>query len=144
MLLGVVLLIWGVVGYKILNTLSPDAPTQNQLKEISFEPKKIAEKDTFSILANYRDPFLGTLPKKKVVKRKSKPKVAAVPEPNIIYTGSVINNDKKNSIFFVTIDGNQFLMKTKQQKQKVTLLSGTETAIRVRINGKLKTIAIQQ
>ncbi|WP_350292615.1 hypothetical protein [uncultured Croceitalea sp.] len=144
LLLGVVLLIWGAVGYRIYSGLSPDLPAEQEIKTTSFKPKAMVKKDTFSILADYRDPFFGTYSKKKRKVKSTTPKKVVAPEIGISYTGSVIDNNQKNSIFFVTIEGKQVLMKPKQTLNEVTLLSGTKQTIRVRHQGKLRTIKLQQ
>ncbi|WP_350290173.1 hypothetical protein [uncultured Croceitalea sp.] len=144
LLLGVVLLIWGAVGYRIYSGLSPDVPAEQEVKATSFKPKAMVKKDTFSILADYRDPFFGTYSKKKKKVKSTTLKKVVAPQIAISYTGSVIDNNQKNSIFFVTIEGQQVLMKARQTIQDVTLVSGTKMAIRVRHKGKLRTIKLQQ
>ena len=145
LLLGVVLLIWGIIGYKIVKAISPDEPELFAVENVNFKPlRSTTKKDTFSILANYRDPFLGTLPKQKVKKRKIVAKKSEEPEINIKYTGSILDSNTKNSIFFVTIDGTQFLMKQGEIKSKVTLLKGTENAIKIRSNKRTRNIQLQQ
>ena len=145
MLLAVVLIIWGIVGYKIYNALSDEVPDVKSEVSVTFNPKtSFAQKDTFSIKADYRDPFLGSLPKAKSTKRKVVVKKKVEPEIAINYTGSILDKDSKNSIFFVTIAGTQHLMKPGQSKSEVTLVSGTEKTIKIRINRKTRNIPLRQ
>ena len=68
--MALVTTIWGVLGFKIVNSINPpEQAVEVQTKLVTFMPKVIKARDTFSILANYRDPFLGTLPKKKKTAR---------------------------------------------------------------------------
>jgi len=146
-LLTVVLAIWGIIGYKVYKGYTgPSSDTAvDQVMEVgSFRPNIVIKNDTFTLAANYRDPFLGTLPKKKKAKpAKVKPK-DPIPEIRITYTGSVINNDQNNSIFFVSIEDSEILIRPKQTVNGVTLISGTEKQIRIRHNGKLRTIPLQK
>jgi hypothetical protein len=143
LLLAVVLLIWGIIGCKIYNALSPDTPEPRQFTAIKFNPQVKSEKDTFSISAGYRDPFLGTMPKKRITKV-SKPKKKEVLKRAISFTGSIINKNANSSIFFVTIEGAQFLMKPGQSHKEVTLVNGTAKNIRVRYSGITETIPLQE
>ena len=137
------LLIWGIIGFKIYNALSPDTPESKEFAAIKFNPQVKSQKDTFSISANYRDPFLGTMPKKKINKV-SKPKKKEAPKRTISFTGSILNKNANSSIFFITIEGVQFLIKPGQTHKEVTLIKGTEKSIRVRYNGITETIPLQE
>lgn len=145
MLLGFVVLVWGSIGFKLLNVFSPDTGTAVVVeKTIQFTPKNPAPKDTFSILAAYRDPFLGTvstLPKKKQPPQKPKPKPVVF--PTIRYTGSIANPYTKSPVFFVTIAGNAYLMKKGDKNDGITLVRGTDTTLSIRYKGTLKTIPLQ-
>jgi len=60
LLIAVVLGIWGTIGYQVYSKLSPDeTPILATNSSISFSPKQEITKDTFSISATHRDPFLG-------------------------------------------------------------------------------------
>ncbi|WP_097045178.1 hypothetical protein [Flagellimonas pacifica] len=142
LLLGIVLLIWGIIGFKVLSALSPEDETLALAENVNFEPKEVAEKDTFNILVNYRDPFLGTLSlskkrTKKVVKKRE------VQFPSVNYTGLITDQNTKNHIFFVTISGNQYLMRVGNTQSDVTLVSGRSNNIKIRYKGILKTIPLQ-
>ncbi|MGW9686752.1 hypothetical protein [Flagellimonas sp. 2504JD1-5] len=143
LLLGAVLLIWGIIGFKVLGALSSEPEAPVLAENINFKPKEQVKKDTFSILVDYRDPFLGTMPpskKKPKTKGVAKPKVQF---PNINYTGLITDQDTKNHIFFVTISGNQYLMRKGNTQADITLLSGSSKSIRVRFKGIAKTITLQ-
>ncbi|WP_350284662.1 hypothetical protein [uncultured Croceitalea sp.] len=142
-LLGTVLVIWGLIGLKIFNAITPEAPQETRIENIDFKPMAAIEKDTFHIVANYRDPFLGTLPVAKKTRPKVKSVKATAPKRAIAYTGSIANKDRKKSVFFVTIEGKQFLMKIGQTMDKVKLLNGSAQTIRVRYDGRTETITLQ-
>ncbi len=145
-LLAVVGIIWGTIGYKIVSSLNPDPPTKSITETPDFKPLTInKKKDTFSISADYRDPFLGTLPRK-AVKRKSvaKPKKAPEPELEIKFTGVITDHDTNKKIYFVSFNGQQHLMSPSDEIEKVKLLSGTSSTIRIRHNNKTRTIKLQE
>lgn len=146
LLLATVALIWGTIGYRIISGMGNDDTPETQLKQVSFKPLPTKEKKSFAILADYRDPFLGTIPKKPIQKKKrsSKPKAPPVPEVQILYTGFVADKDTKQNIFFVSINGTQHLMSPANEIDKVKLLSGNAKSIRVRYNNKIKTIPLKE
>lgn len=148
-LLALVLIVWGILGFRIVKTISPDetaAPAISTNKE--FRPLETGKKDSFGILANYRDPFLGTLPKSpssnKRINKSTKNKKPSLPDKNITYSGWVNDRSTKEKIFFLDVDGQQLMLTKKQKQEGVQLLSGNEDKIRVRYNGLTKTIKRKQ
>jgi hypothetical protein len=147
-LLALVLGIWGFLGFKIVGAMNPDEniPIISAVPK-AFTPKEIKKRETFEIAANYRDPFLGTLPKsnlpKKVV-RKKVVKKPALPKKNIAYSGSVGQNGSNNRMYFVSIDGQQHIMSKNESIGEVTLLWGDSESIKVKYPGHTETIGRQQ
>lgn len=149
LLLAAVLSIWGMIGSKFLSAVNPSTQEIAQVaSEQTFIPKKIKERETFSIVADYRDPFLGTVqaPKKKVVKRKSVPtiKKEVVPTKSIQYTGFITDKSSKQKIFFVAVDGQQQMMSLNDTFQEVKLIRGTKSSIRVKYNGRTQNISLTE
>ncbi|WP_299535754.1 hypothetical protein [Ulvibacterium sp.] len=146
-LLTVVLAIWGILGFKVIKTVNPDSdPTVRPIASEKFKPIQFQERDTFSILANYRDPFLGTLPKSLTPKKPKRTfqKKDTLPKRDILYTGFIAESSSGQEIFFLTIDGHQQLMAKNEVFRKVKLLSGDPKKVRVRFDGKAKTIPLTQ
>lgn len=141
-MLGAVLMIWGVITVKVFGVLSPEPEIPVFAENVNFKPKEIIQRDTFSIVTDYRDPFLGTMSasKKNTIKKTKRP---VVQFPNINYTGLITGQQNKDNIFFVTIDGTQYLMRKRSENNGVTLVSGTSKNIRVRYKGIAKTIQLQ-
>lgn len=144
LLLGVVLIIWGFIGFKVFKTISkkPEIPVVQPSTRV--RQKTLKKKDTFTLMANYRDPFLGTLPgtKKKAVKQtvNKKPKVRQA----IVYSGLVSQSKSGKTRYFVTIDGKQHIMSINEEINGVTLLNGNSQSIKVRDNDILETIPLAQ
>jgi hypothetical protein len=96
--------------------------------------------DTFSISKVDRDPFLGTITKKKTnisTKAKRKPLVWRP----IDYLGVVNTSHKKARVFIVNINGKQYLLKRGQVKDSVTLLSGNDKSIVLSYKGEQKKVS---
>ena len=141
--MALVVAIWGVLGYKLTTTIHPPE-TNNSVANlnVSFTPEKRTEKDTFSIQLAKRDPFLGTLYVQKT--HMVKPKKVIQPKvvwPNITYHGIISKQgDKKQQIFVVSINNQQFLMKKGQVNDDITLNKGNDKQIYVSYKGNKKTI----
>ncbi len=135
-----VLIIWGVIGFKVVNTLSPDPEPPALPEQVLDVPKATIKKDTFTLYANYRDPFLGTLPKSKSKPVKKLAKKEEKPQKNIAYAGMVSQSGSSSALFFVTIEGKQHIMSPKQEIDGVRLLQGNAQRIKVRYDGNTQTI----
>ncbi len=138
--MGLVLIIWGIIGFKVIGTLSSEPQPEIVVKQTSQDFQLVKEKDTFSIIADYRDPFLGTLPpqEKNTVKRPVVKK--EVPKKNIVYSGLVSQTGSGNTLYFVSIDGRQYTLSKNEEVDNVRLLSGNEESIKVRYKGITETI----
>lgn len=127
-LLPVTLGIWGFIGYKVYQYINSDdeaLPLTENLNPLNTE--KMAA-DTFAVFNNYRDPFLGNDGKEMASMRKNssspsnytggntnkapKKNTNPVPAanvntgwPKISYNGMMVNESKKQSIAFLSIDG---------------------------------------
>ncbi|WP_218822518.1 hypothetical protein [Maribacter sedimenticola] len=147
LLLALVLLVWGMIGYKFVNAINPSTNIP-QLVDSSekFVPKIIKERESFSIVADYRDPFLGTIKKPKSGIRKTavKPVKKEVPKRNVTYTGFITDKGNNQKIFFVTIDGQQQMMSLNDTYQEVKLVQGTKNYIKVVYKGISEKISLIQ
>ncbi len=140
MLLVLVLIVWGIIGYKVLSTIKPSVPELRQKRvDISFKPDTIKQVDTFSITAVNRDPFLGTLQVKKEVKAK-KTITGQIEWKPILYHGNISKRNTKTHIFIISIDGQQFLMKQGQVLNNIKLISGNSKQIKISFKGSHKII----
>tara|TARA_R110002012_G_scaffold294098_1_gene490028 strand:- start:3434 stop:3898 length:465 start_codon:yes stop_codon:yes gene_type:complete len=146
LLLGIVLLIWGLIGYKIFNWMPDNEEALVVPSKVDFKPKQIKERDTFSIVAKYRDPFLESAPEKVIVPKKklsTQPK-AEEPTIDIRYTGFITDGSSNQKIFFVTINGQQKMMKLNDKVDDVSLISGSKETIKVRYQNKRITLALEK
>jgi hypothetical protein len=147
-LLIAVLVVWGLIVYKIINGLNPELPElKPQEITMAFSPKAIMQVDTFSIQKTNRDPFLGTLQTQSTIKSKNtsknlKPKEEE-PWPQVSYGGLIKRQNSKEEVFVVTINTVQHLVKKGQVIEEIILLKGDQKNITVRYKNKQKVIAIQ-
>lgn len=148
LLVPAVLLIWGIVGYKIyasLNSSNDVAIVDNNT--IEFRPEVIKDVEKFSISANYRDPFLGKLYNnaKKIsnpVKKRVEPIVIF---PEITYNGMVSPKETdREALFLITISDKQQFLSIGKQIDGVRLLKGNSKEIIIGFQNNKKTISIQQ
>lgn len=143
MLLGAVLVIWGVVGFRILSALNPELPeVAEQIEVAELKMPRPSVIDTFEVHKENRDPFLGTWTKKKA-KPKKKTTVKAVEWIPIIYHGAI---EKKGtpSVFIVSINGVQHVLKKGQSRDEVTLLSGNAKRVVLRYKNERKSFSLSK
>ncbi len=143
-LLPVVALVWGAIIFQVVGAFSNENPVVAETVIVSVAPVEMKERDTFSLGAIDRDPFLGTLykPKKKVVTPKPRIKKPVLVWPSITYKGVVSGEGNANAIYLIAINGADQLMKLKQTISEVTLIRGASKSIRVKYKGKIKDFKI--
>jgi hypothetical protein len=147
-LLFVVVAIWGVLIYKLVATINPDTTAINSSPVAKFTPPKVTSKEAFTLLPLERDPFLGTLYKKKntqvgKAKKSTIKKTEEKPWPTITYQGLVSDTKSSSQVFMVTIGGNQHLVKQGEVINDFKIIKGSSNSISLRFNGITKEITLQ-
>jgi len=143
-LLPAVILVWGLLAYKIFFAVKSTNDVVEQLTVSKFKPKVVEETATFTISANYRDPFLGTMEQKEVPKKRATgvtKKKSVTPFPTIRYNGVISSQDKKQ-VFLITINGEQFFFSKRATHKEVKLLKGSKKEVVLQFKGQLRTVAI--
>ncbi|WP_442845045.1 hypothetical protein [Leeuwenhoekiella sp. H156] len=141
----VVIAIWSVIGYQIYSALNPsDNPFIVPKAPTEFKSELGNQKETFNILNNYRDPFLGKLPEKK---DKPEAKLTSMPVvrdtiifPVIEYRGTVQSAEAKQTVFSVSVNGTEAILSAGESIQEVTLVRGNASEISISFKGKRKVI----
>ena len=130
-LLSAVLILWGLIGYRVFASMNPSNGNKNKIVKIEkFQPIKRKNRETYMIHKNYRDPFLGTIEIQKNKTRKfSKQIKEKIVFPNIEYKGIFSSNNKKNTVFLITINGDQEIFKAKEEHKGIKLLKGDKEKI---------------
>ncbi|MBD0833792.1 hypothetical protein [Aestuariibaculum sediminum] len=141
-LLVSVLIIWGVIGFKVLSTLRPE-------KMVDFKPELTSKfelmdtriPDSFSIYIPTRDPFLGTVYSKKTAEKSNQNK----PKDDfkwvlIQYHGMITKHDDNKKICVLSINEAQQVMRVGQTFKEVKLIRAKPDKVVVRYKGRTKTI----
>ena len=142
-LLAIVLVIWGLIGYQIYKRFNPTKPKLKTIKmQSSFIRKKNVENSFYELQTTYRDPFLGKFPvKKKVVKKRIEKPKKAVRFPKIIYNGMIEGSESPS--FILTVKGKQEILKKGEIIQEVKLITANSEEAIVSYQGIKKTILKQ-
>lgn len=144
LLLGAVLLIWGILGYRVVKAWIPDRDQvipPIPVGDLELDLPKA--RDTFSIVANYRDPFLGNTPS-----TSSKPTtkhaitVAPIELTPVSYSGMVADQGSGHKLFFVNISGKEYMLQVGSEIEGVKLISGDAKSIRIREHSQVRTLHI--
>jgi hypothetical protein len=146
LLLALVLLIWGVLIYRVVSYTNPELPQSNAPENFTLRPLEVKEKETFSIDVNYRDPFLGKMyaPAAPTKPRQKQKVIVQVEWPSVIYKGIVSDSKDKKKVFLLIVNGRPQMMKEKETVDGILLKSGNRQSVTVKYKGDLTTIMIQE
>ncbi|RYJ42040.1 hypothetical protein [Flavobacterium beibuense] len=147
-LLPIVLLIWGMVIYRLFSFTNPETDTTIASSTVRLKPLDIKERDTFSIDVNYRDPFLGKMYRPESQKTLKTHSVKTIKEPivwpAVIYKGIVSESNGKKKVFMLSINGKTYFMTEKTTEEGVTLKKGNRSTIEVIYKGEKNEILLQE
>lgn len=151
-LLIAVFLIWGYVFYKAIEPVSAleqvDPQVTNEHKMPALKEELMP--DTFSLYANYRDPFLANSfvePKVDSVKINRVEAIVKMPVPQIDwsfirYSGRIQNAKSKQSVALVSIRGKDYMMAEGKSINGVKLIENLKDSIKISYEGKIKFIRL--
>ena len=151
LLLPVVIAIWGIIFYRIFNTTGGDE--NNVVKEINAGTDKgqSSYTDTFSISANYRDPFMGKLavgnndqPKATTSMQKKavepKPQPAPTPWPALAYSGMIKNQRSSIQLAMLQVNGQSYNIKSGETVEGVQVMKIYRDSVEVIFQKEKRTI----
>ncbi|MDB5274741.1 MAG: hypothetical protein JWO58_3108 [Chitinophagaceae bacterium] len=161
-------LVWGWVFIKIFNVVFKGDEVPVRLVKNKNASTFIAEKDSFELLANYRDPFLkktshavsyaitspssnsnGGSVRAAVAKQKSE-KIIPKKEERVIdwnfiaYKGRITRKSNGKVLSLLTINGGDYSLEEGKEVQLVTLVKSYHDSIEVRYDGIKKHIKRNQ
>jgi len=144
-----VLIVWGLIGYKIYDAIKPNELIINATDELTdFKPEELKIQDTFSIQPIYRDPFLGKtfIKKRPFAKKISNAQLMEEDSfPLIQFNGIIAPKQKgRETLYLVVINKNQYFFSIGQQIDGVKLLKGTTKKITLRYKKTKKEFFINQ
>lgn len=151
LMLPLIILVWGVVFYQLFSYIfsSPTYANETVKEVINIDEIK---QDTFSIVADYRDPFLGKKARfkkqsnsssntKKNLHKTIKNQIKAEkPWPLITYNGMIKNNNSDRRVGIIKIGGKEYLVKEEDIVSEVTILFINKNVVEVRFQKENKTI----
>lgn len=153
-LLPLVLLIWGILGYRLFSFFGND---ETEVQENSnFQVQNIDYKapDSIKIVVDYRDPFTGKLSSGNnnentnsvIRKPKSENTILEKQEikPVIVYRGLVSDTKDKNKVFMFSVDNKTYLLERGQTENDIKVISGDAKQITLLINKKKEVVAISK
>src|SRR3990172_870049 len=120
--------LWIFIIMKIYNAYYSDEETAPVQVKTTMTEKLKMESDTFSIVANYRDPFLGEtirkpiLSQKPMVPEKKKEVKPILPWPTVIYGGMIRNQKTNQQLALITVNGNNEVLSPGEIYQEVEVL----------------------
>lgn len=150
MLLLLVTIIWGIIFYRIVFVASSD-PILSATE--SIQPVKYTNTsvpDTFSIFANYRDPFFNKIipgPASNLNKVKA-PTPAKVEKivvplkwPSLSYGGIIKNQKSGKQLVLININGEESIIKAGDEISGIHLLKVYKDSIEVSFQKEKKTVS---
>lgn len=149
-LMPIVILVWGFVFYQLYGYFF-STPSYVKAEEKAIINIDEIKKDTFSIVADYRDPFLT----KKIIptanhqvaiktngasqtKKNTPPTVFKW--PSIQYKGMIKNNNSERRVAIVTVDGKEHIVKEGTTLNELKVVKIEKETITVSFQDEQKTI----
>jgi hypothetical protein len=122
-LLPVVLGIWGTIGWKVYVSMRGDESNGPVIVKEELVQQKRNDRDSFVLLLNYRDPFLGktdlheakkdrTVSNQPMKAEVKKTDLALKQWPAIRYSGLVKRTSDQKSVGFLNVDGRSEFVQT--------------------------------
>lgn len=139
-LFPVVIFIWGIVIYRIVDALSDK--TESAITFSNSGKSKIdkIERDTFSLRPIEKDPFLGIIynKQKPVFTHKDVNPLPSIEWPSINYLGLVSGTGGKQKIHIFQISGQQYLMEIGEKVGEIKLVSASASSVKLSYKGQRK------
>lgn len=152
-LLSAVVLIWGLIGYRVYSAITTpdDTVPISPMKSVreTFNDYSLPQ-DTGKLLLNYHDPFGQVAPKdtarseKVAIVRAAKPATAVTPFSwaFINYSGYLRDPATKKLVAFLTINGKGVTMAEGETMDNVRLLKNFRDSVKISFNGRTKYLAL--
>ena len=143
MLLPVVLIVWALIIYKVIDFRSGEPVSSMAFRTPTTKEAINAIPDTFTLSLDYQDPFLKKPFRiKKAVSILKKPELRnmKVQWPGIKYYGLVKSRQNGDIAISVDIDNLNYVMKKHQEIKRVKLIRIEPDSIIVSSQGEQKTI----
>jgi hypothetical protein len=154
LLISAVLLIWGVVFFRVLKVVDGDGEETHYVKDTkvktAFNDFTLPGNSQISVLTR-RDPFGIIIPKDTVLKKKYKAdsikqQKAPVIIPNwdfVKYLGFIRNPETKKLIAIMRINGNESMLTEGETRDGVSLVKNFRDSLKIKYKGEIKFIRVR-
>jgi len=154
-LIGGVVLIWGLIIYRVINGLSSDEPvvaTKKQISKINYD----VASDSFILFANYPDPFIKdetdlTFVKDNIPTTSNQLTIPGtqIDKPLfdfgiVEFRGMIVNPETKRKIAFISVKGREYTVKEGDEIEGLSVKKITATEILVSADGKSAPIHLKK
>ncbi|MBC7912840.1 MAG: hypothetical protein H7Y07_01840 [Pyrinomonadaceae bacterium] len=151
---SVVLSVWGIIFYKIFNSLG-DEDKSSFLGYSNSLPKEemydYSSKDTSNLSLNYKDPFritsFKTEPNEQITSFKKRSRTIkqkkVTKDISVIYSGYIGNIGSQKLLTMVTINGKNEIMRVGETIGKIKLLKNYKDSIKISQSGKVTYVRLQ-
>jgi len=139
-LLPVVVIIWGMIIYKIFTWIGGDVQDLKTMTTPLRNRRTSSITDTFTLLLNYHDPF-GIRPNTSAITGRPGGKGKSVTKwPAISFYGTVSFGKNKQTLASMQINGNDIIMKPGDTFGEIRLVALNKEGIRVSYHGEIRKI----
>lgn len=155
LLVFLVIIVWSVIFYRIYNYVDDENDFIPGFSEQKLQCDTSNVNDTFSIQANYRDPFLetGNYNENNSVKpihnnadnvvkiqNTNLPVNALLRWPPIVFGGIVVNKKSSQAVGLIKLNQVQYIVHAKQIIENIEIITIYNDSITVRFADEIKTI----
>ncbi len=142
-LVPIVVLIWGLVIYNIVDAFSSEDMAMLKNTASTFKAPEVHKKEAFALLPIARDPFLGTMYHKPKAKKTTRKTIRQeIVWPSIKYEGFISGTSKKTSVYLLNINGQQHLVKKGDTLQNIKVIRGNQENLKLKYKGQTKEFTI--
>ncbi len=149
LLIPAVIIIWGIIAYKIIIGLNSDdniMPADFSTKQTNKVRQETS--NNYTLIASYRDPFLGIVQKttsvinhdtikRNIIKPIQKTEILF---PNIVFFGCIKNKMSNKEFAIIKVDGKERTMGIGESEQGIEIKKIYKDSIVISFNNVLKTI----
>ncbi len=127
LLLTGVVLVWGIIIYKITKNINEDSSTNQSTIPNKKTPEQVTKNDEFILIANYRDPFFenniteantqqqAIITEKQIDKIPFIQKQKPILNTNIKFYGMIQNKTTKKKVAVISVNGVDDMVQEKQK-----------------------------
>lgn len=141
-------MIWGTVLYKLFFDKFREQELPDEIVVTAKSNSFSSGQDTFSIVANYRDPFLGNVTASENHGNNSiikKPAILPIEDivlqwPTLIYGGMIKNQQSSKQLALVKVNGKEIILKEGEMAGSVEIVKIFKDSVEVRMGKAVKVI----